>query len=42
MELAVVPVFQAEIVPKKIRGVIVETYQLTLYVCPPRPLLYAC
>ncbi|KAM5347547.1 hypothetical protein ACJ41O_007371 [Fusarium nematophilum] len=31
MELAVVPVFQSEIVPKKVRGLIVETYQLMLY-----------
>ena len=33
MELAVVPVFQAEIVPKQIRGLVVETYQLMLFVC---------
>lgn len=32
MELAVVPVFQSEIVPKQVRGIIVETYQLMLYV----------
>ncbi|KAF4448421.1 sugar transporter, partial [Fusarium albosuccineum] len=31
MELAVVPVFQSEIVPKQVRGLIVETYQLMLY-----------
>ena len=32
MELAVVPVFQAEIVPKQCRGLVVETYQLMLFV----------
>lgn len=32
MELAVVPVFQSEIVPKHVRGFIVETYQFMLYV----------
>lgn len=32
MELAVVPVFQAEIVPRQVRGLIVETYQLMLYI----------
>ncbi|KAL1856885.1 hypothetical protein VTK73DRAFT_8217 [Phialemonium thermophilum] len=31
MELAVVPVFQAEIVPKQVRGLVVETYQLMLF-----------
>lgn len=32
MELSVVPVFQSEIVPKQVRGLVVETYQLMLYV----------
>mgnify|MGYP001602904693 FL=1 len=32
MELAVVPVFQAEIVPAQVRGLIVATYQLAIYV----------
>lgn len=32
MELAVVPVFQSEIVPKRVRGMIVGTYQLMLFV----------
>ena len=32
MELAVVPVFQSEIVPKQVRGLVVETYQLMLFV----------
>lgn len=36
MELAVVPVFQSEIVPKQVRGIIVETYQFMLYVRLPR------
>ncbi|KAI1414454.1 general substrate transporter [Hypoxylon sp. FL1857] len=31
MELAVVPVFQSEIVPKQVRGLVVETYQLMLF-----------
>ncbi|KAH8881161.1 general substrate transporter [Thozetella sp. PMI_491] len=31
MELAVVPVFQSEIVPKEVRGLVVETYQLMLF-----------
>ncbi|KAJ2984954.1 hypothetical protein NUW58_g5795 [Xylaria curta] len=31
MELSVVPVFQAEIVPKQVRGLVVETYQLMLF-----------
>lgn len=31
MELAVVPIFQSEIVPKEVRGFIVGTYQLMLY-----------
>lgn len=31
MELAVVPVFQSEIVPKQARGFIVGTYQISLY-----------
>lgn len=35
MELAVVPVFQAEIVPKQVRGLVVETYQLMLFVSWP-------
>lgn len=35
MELSVVPVFQSEIVPKQVRGLIVETYQLMLYVSSP-------
>ena len=35
MELAVVPVFQAEIVPKQVRGLVVETYQLMLFVSNP-------
>ena len=44
MELSVVPVFQSEIVPKQVRGLVVETYQLMLYVgfpCggPPHQLL---
>lgn len=39
MELAVVPIFQSEIVPKQVRGLIVETYQFMLYVGGfyPRP-----
>ncbi|KAM5474583.1 hypothetical protein MauCBS54593_002159 [Microsporum audouinii] len=32
MELAVVPVFQAEIVPPQVRGAVVATYQLCIYV----------
>ncbi|EFQ99026.1 hypothetical protein MGYG_02038 [Nannizzia gypsea CBS 118893] len=32
MELAVVPVFQAEIVPAQVRGAVVATYQLCIYV----------
>lgn len=35
MELAVVPVFQSEIVPKQVRGLVVETYQLMLFVSAP-------
>ena len=35
MELAVVPVFQSEIVPKQVRGLVVETYQLMLFVRLP-------
>ncbi|KAM5439731.1 hypothetical protein MferCBS31731_004141 [Microsporum ferrugineum] len=31
MELAVVPVFQAEIVPPQVRGAVVATYQLCIY-----------
>ena len=31
MERSVVPGFQAEIVPREVRGLIVETYQLMLY-----------
>lgn len=31
MELAVVPVYQAEIVPRQVRGLVVGTYQLMLY-----------
>lgn len=40
MELAVVPVFQSEIVPKQVRGLIVETYQLMLYVSWPARVEY--
>ncbi|OBT71175.1 hypothetical protein VF21_10093 [Pseudogymnoascus sp. 05NY08] len=32
MELAVVPVFQAEIVPASVRGLVVATYQLAIYI----------
>ena len=39
MELAVVPVFQAEIVPKQVRGLVVETYQLMLFVSDTFPLV---
>lgn len=35
MELSVVPVFQSEIVPKQVRGLVVETYQLMLFVSDP-------
>lgn len=31
MELAVVPIYQSEIVPKEVRGLVVGTYQLMLY-----------
>jgi hypothetical protein len=33
MELSVVPVFQSEIAPTRIRGFMVGTYQLTIVVC---------
>ncbi|KAH6977566.1 general substrate transporter [Ilyonectria sp. MPI-CAGE-AT-0026] len=32
MELSVVPIFQAEIVPPKVRGLVVATYQLCVYI----------
>jgi SP family sugar:H+ symporter-like MFS transporter len=34
MELSVVPVFQSEIVPTRVRGLIVGTYQFSLIVSP--------
>lgn len=34
MELAVVPIFQSEIVPPEVRGFTVATYQLMLNVSP--------
>jgi MFS transporter, SP family, sugar:H+ symporter len=37
MELAVVPIFQAEIVPAEVRGFVVGTYQLMLNVRFPKP-----
>lgn len=32
MELSVVPVFQSEIVPRQVRGLVVATYQGSIYV----------
>lgn len=36
MELATVPVFQAEIVPAPVRGLAVGSYQLSINVSSPR------
>lgn len=42
MELAVVPIYQAEITPKEARGFVVGTYQLSLAVSfIPSSLLFA-
>lgn len=40
MELSVIPVFQSEIVPAPVSGLVVGTYQFSLIVCFPGPSLY--